>query len=187
MPVNTLPGTPVTNQTFSLSIVDINGNTTSVTTSDVSAGSQAAFRDAIGACTMGSVFATETRSSTKYISDPLTATVYEDAYSTISHVLTLIFSRYANSVRETTIVSIPAFDINLKTSPASNEIDVTDPRIVAITDLMALPANGGWSLARATVSVRQSKGVVTKVAPQNIVEPATGAVQEPPGENPLNP
>lgn len=184
MPVNSLPAVPATSQTYSLSLVDINGNTTSVTTADISGGSHVAFRDAIGACTMASIFATETRNSSKYISDPLTATVYEDAYSTIDHVMTLIFSRYADSKRETTIVSIPAFDINLKTSPASDEVNVNDPRIQAIVTIMENPLNGGWSLARATISTRQRKGNVTRIAPQNIVEPATGAVQEPPGENP---
>lgn len=188
MPVNgNISTTPVTSDNFTLNIIDIDGRTTSVTTSDIDPANYAAFRAAFGALTMAAVYGYEVRSSEKYLSDPLSSTVYEDAYSSIDHVLTLIFSRYVNSVREVTTVTVPAFDINLKSSPSSDEVDLTEPRIVTMVSLMAQPANGGWSLARATISTRQRSRVVTRAAVNAIVEPATGSVQEPPGENPLNP
>lgn len=184
MPVNTPFNLSDLRERLTVRLIDLEGNVASVSTADITVAQQAQFRDAIGAMSNAAVFQTIRTVETIAGSDPMIAQVFEDAHSTVNHVLTLVYQRYVANERQTTTVTIPAYDINLKVSPASSEVNVNEPRIVAFNALMA---DADWMLVRAYTSARKTARGETRIAPNRIEEPATGSVNEPPGMNPENP
>lgn len=186
MPALVLPVTPVETSTFSMSLVDVEGRTTTITTAVELDGTQRAnLVTAVAGLTNGVIFQTEERSSVRYTADPTTAAPYDEAFACITDILTLVFGKWANSEHQTTTLNIPAFDATVKVNQWSEEVDLDHAQIQAIAAIMS--AADGWNLERAYISRRKYVGPRGNLRTAAAVEPQTGSPTEGPGMNPLNP
>ena len=186
MPSLVLPASAVESQTFSMSLVDLEGKTTTITTAvELDATQQTNLRTAVAALTNGVIYQTEVRTVERRTADPTTAAPFDEAFASISHILTLVFSKWIDSERYTTTLSIPAFDATVKVNQWSDEVDLEHSQIVAIAAIMN--AADDWNLERAYISARKYQGPRGNLRTAAAVEPQTGSPTEGPGMNPLNP